>query len=284
MVIDMHVHPAFYGDICTTPEKLAMHKKIGGFGLGASPFPREETIIQMNHFGVDRLVLMPLDVSAHGEGHMVTNEEIRKLMDLEPEHFWGFASVDPDSPDAVEVLEHAFKDLKLMGLKLNPCKQTFYPADSKMDAIYKKCIEYNKPIMFHAGMSWEPNTLMKYAHPLNFEEVAVKYPELRFCLAHFGWPFAVETAALCLKYPNVYTDTSAMYMDSPEKFMDYIFNQAWGPLWFQNNFPKQVMFGSNNPRFRTARVKRGLDSVEMRDDVREKLMGGNALRFLGMED
>ncbi|MDD2955378.1 MAG: amidohydrolase family protein [Oscillospiraceae bacterium] len=282
MVIDMHVHPAFYGEICT-PEKVKEHKKIGGYDL-MGPFPKEETCIQMDHFGVDRLVLLPLDVSAHEGGHLVTNEEIRALMDLEPERFWGFASVDPDSPDALEVLDYAFKNLGLMGLKLNPSKQAFYPADPKMDAIYKKCIQYNKPILFHAGMSWEPGTLMKYSVPLNFEEVAVKYPQLRICLAHFGWPFAVDTAALCLKYPNVYTDTSAMYMDSPEKFMDYIFNQAWGPLWFQNNFAKQVMFGSNNPRFRTARVKRGLDSIEMRDDVREKLMGGNALRFLGMED
>ena len=59
--------------------------------------------------------------------------------------------------DALEVLDHAFKDQKLSGLKLNPSKQAFYPDDPMMDPIYKKCLEYNKPIMFHAGMSWEPD-------------------------------------------------------------------------------------------------------------------------------
>ena len=72
-------------------------------------------------------------------------------------------------------------------------------------------------------------------------------------------------------------------MDSPEAFMDQIFNRTWGPLWFEHNFADKVMFGSNNPRFRSARIKRGLDSIEMREETREKLLGGNALRFLGME-
>jgi predicted TIM-barrel fold metal-dependent hydrolase len=107
---------------------------------------------------------------------------------------------------------------------------------------------------------------------------------LRICLAHFGFPWVVETAMLLLKYPNVYTDTSAIHMDSPELFMDQIFNRMWGPLWFEHNFPDKVMFGSNNPRFRSQRIMRGLDSIQMRDSTREKLMGGNALKFLGLEE
>ena len=43
------------------------------------------------------------------------------------------------------------------------------------------------------------------------------------------------------------------------------------------------MFGSNAPRFRPVRIKRGLDSLKMREDTRRKVMGENALRFLGME-
>ena len=152
-----------------------------------------------------------------------------------------------------------------------------------MDPIYKKCLEYNKPIMFHSGMSWDPDCLIKYAEPINFEEVAVKYPELRICLAHFGWPWATETAMLCLKYPNVYTDTSAIPMDSPAVFMDQIFNRTWGPTWFEHNFADKVMFGSNNPRHRSQRMMQGLEKIEMRPDTRAKLMGGNALKWLGME-
>lgn len=43
------------------------------------------------------------------------------------------------------------------------------------------------------------------------------------------------------------------------------------------------MFGSNNPRHRSQRMMQGLEKIEMRPDTRAKLMGGNALKWLGME-
>lgn len=282
MVIDVHTHaefmePMYKGDEVTRQRKEIMGREF----LGYSDISM--ALFQMDHAGIDKRVLLPLDLTTQYGCTIVSNDEMKELVGEAPERFIGFASVDPRRKDAPEVLEHAFKNLGLCGLKLNPCKQAFFPADPMMDPIYKLCQKYNKPIMFHAGMSWEPNCLMKYGHPLNFEEAAQRYPEMRMCMAHFGWPWAVETAALILKYPNLYTDTAALYMDSPEAFMDQIFNRTWGPLWFEHNFADKVMFGSNNPRFRSARIKRGLDSIEMREETREKLLGGNALRFLGME-
>lgn len=282
MVIDVHVHPAFYGSISKDPAEIEFRKKAAGWDL-MSPHGEDLTFTQMDAFGVDRLVLLPLDLTTTMGGCVVTNEEISSLVKLAPDRFIGFASVDPRRKDALQVLDRAFGEMGLKGLKLNPSKQAFYPADEMMRSIYEKCLEYNKPILFHAGLSWEPDCLIKYANPVNFEEVAQRYPDLRFCLAHFGWPWVVETAMLVLKYPNVYTDTSMLYMDSPEDFMDQVFNRTMGPLWFENNFPDKVMFGSNNPRFRSARIKRGLDSLEMRDETRKMLLGENALRFIGTE-
>ena len=61
-------------------------------------------------------------------------------------------------------------------------------------------MKYDKPILFHAGLSWQPDTLTRYAHPLAFEEVALTFPRLRFCLAHMGWPWVQETCMLLIKY------------------------------------------------------------------------------------
>lgn len=296
MVIDVHVHPTGYSLISQDPEERAFRTRVfqkkveqdhspiamtgkpsGGNGGGNKNF--DVLFTRMDHQGIDRLVLLPLDLTTTHGGWIVSNDEIEKIVQAAPDRFIGFASVDPRRPDALEVLDHAFRDQKLAGLKLNPSKQAFYPDDPMLDPIYKKCLEYNKPIMFHAGMSWEPDCLIKYARPVNFEEVAVKYPELRICLAHFGWPWAIETAMLCLKYPNVYTDTSIVPMDSPEVFFRHIFTREWGPTWFEHNFADKVMFGSNNPRNHT----QGIEKLEMRPDTREKLMGGNAQKWLGME-
>ena len=283
MVIDMHVHPALYGEICGDKERVRLRCDEMGYHL-MSPSPLEVLDKQNAYAGIDKMVLLPLDHSTRCDGQVViTNEEIRTLVDLRPEMLIGFASVDPHRSDALEVLDRAFGELGLMGLKLNPAKQRFYPDDRMMWPIYEKCLEYGRPILFHAGLSWEPQTLCKYSHPLRFEEVALEFPALRICLAHFGWPWVQETAMLMIKYPNVYTDTAMMYMDSAEQFMEKVFRQDMGEYWLDHNFPDQVMFGSNAPRFRPVRIKRGLDSLKMREDTRRKVMGENALRFLGME-
>ena len=283
MIIDMHVHPALYADINADKELFDLRCDEMGYHL-MSALPMDVLDKQNAYAGIDKMVLLPLDHSTRCGGRvLITNEEVASLVKKRPDMLIGFASVDPWRPDALEILEKAFGELGLAGLKLNPAKQHFYPDDERMFPIYELCLKYNKPIIFHAGLSWEPDTLTKYAHPLRFEEVAQRYPGLRICLSHFAWPWVREMAMLMIKYPNVYTDTACMYMDSANQFFDYIFRQEWGRYWFEHNFPDQVMFGSNAPRFRPVRIMRGLQSVEMSEKNQKKLLGGNALKFLGME-
>lgn len=283
MVIDMHVHPGFYSELCSDEADLAFRKKAMGWDL-MSPFPLDLTRKQMAFSGTDRLVLLPLDLTTQMGGQALTNEEISYMVSLAPDIFIGFASVDPFRSDALDVLDKAFDEQKLMGLKLHPSKQAFYPGDKLLYPIYQKCLEFSKPILFHSGMSWEPNCLMEYSRPVHFERVALDFPELRICLAHFGWPWIYETVALLLKYTNVYTDTSLLYMDSPEMFLSEVLQHQLGPLWIENNLASKVMFGSNNPRFRTARIKRGLESLNWRPETLQKILGGNALEFLGLKE
>lgn len=282
MVIDVHTHPIFYEDICEDQERLNFRKEQFGI-FKQSPQSLESILTLMDNGGIDKSVLLPEDITTlHGDV-VVSNDEIKKLVDLRPDRFIGFASVDPYRADALEVLDYAFKDLDLKGLKLNPSKQKFYPNDEILHPIYRKCIEYNKPIMFHAGMSWEPDAPAKYSVPLNFEEVAIAHPELRICLAHFGWPWVHETVMLLLKYPNVYTDTSMLYMDNAKDFYEQVFTRNMGPLWIDRNLNDKVMFGSNSPRFRASRLKPALESLPMRRTTFDKIFGANAEKFLGLK-
>jgi uncharacterized protein len=282
MIIDVHTHPIFYKDICEDLEKLEFRKEQFGI-FKQSPYPIETAITEMDYMNIDKLVLLPEDISTQYGEQIVSNEEIKTLVDLAPDRFIGFASVDPRRKDAVEVLDYAFKDLGLKGLKLHPSKQQFYPYEEFLHPIYEVCLKYNKPIMFHAGMSWEPNAPAKYSNPIHFEEVAIKYPELRICLAHFGWPWIHETVMLLLKYPNVYTDTSLLHMDNAKDFFEQVFTKNMGPLWIERNLKNQVMFGTNSPRFRAKRLMPALEKLNLRKTTMEKVLGGNAVRFLGLE-
>lgn len=281
MIIDVHHHPIYFNDIYESEEELEFRKNQFG-SFKQSPHDLDQVFIEMKYTKVDKLVLLPEDILTIEGNYIVSNEQIKKIVDLAPDRFIGFASVDPSREDAVEVVDYAFKYLKLKGLKLHPSKQKFYPYEDKLKPIYEKCIEYNKAIMFHSGMTWQPNAPAKYSQPIHFEEIAINYPELRFCLAHFGWPWMHETIMILLKYPNVYTDTSLLHMDDAKNFFKQIFTKNMGPLWIERNLQDKVMFGTNAPRFRAKRLLPAIYDLNFRKKTLEKILGGNAEKFLGI--
>ena len=279
MFIDIHVHPAFYEPINEDPAREDLrHDALDIHKNGTAPL--EHIFNQMRCAGLDKLCLLPEDYSG-SVGCLVSNEEIRKLVDLAPDKFIGFASVDPRDPEACEKLEDAFTRLNLKGLKLHPGRVHVMPADPMMEPIYAICEKYNKPILFHAGLSWEPDTLTAYCQPMAFEAVAANHPNLRICLGHFGWPWVRETAMLMVKYPNVYTDTGALYFDNAKEFYTQMLTRDIPITWIDRSLRHQVMFGSDNPRFEQIRMAHALDGLGLRESTVELIKGGNAIEFLG---
>lgn len=280
MFIDIHVHPAFYDPINGDEAVEEMrHSALDIHKNGTAPL--EHIFNQMRCAGLDRLCLLPEDYTTELGRPVVTNEEVKALVDLAPDKFIGFASVDPFLPDAAQRLEHAFGDLGLKGLKLHPSRQHFYPCDERLNAVYDVCEAYKKPIIFHSGLSWEPNTLTKYSRPTEFEELAATRPNLKICLAHFGWPWVQETAMLMLKYPNVYADTGILYFDNAWEFYRRVFTQDLPATWIDRSLRHQVMFGSNNPRFEQIRMADAIGKLGFRESTLELIKGENAIEFLG---
>ncbi|MBZ4668464.1 MAG: amidohydrolase 2 [Defluviitaleaceae bacterium] len=282
MFIDMHVHPAFFEPINKDFETETMrHDALNIHKNGTAPL--QHIFNQMKCAGLDRLCLLPEDYTTQIGKAVVTNEEIKMLVDAAPDKFIGFASVDPYDKEALEKLEYAFTELNLSGLKLHPSRQHFYPYDERLKPIYELCVKFNKPIIFHSGLSWEPDSYTKYSRPIEFEELAARYPKLRICLAHFGWPWVQETAMLMLKYPNVYADTALLYFDSGYEFYKRVFNHDIPATWIDRSLRHQVMFGSNNPRFEQIRMADAISKLGFRDSTVELIKGKNAIEFLQYE-
>ena len=281
MFIDIHVHPAFYEPINEDEQKEQLrHDVLNIHKNGTAPL--EHIFNQMRCAGLDYLCLLPQDYREGEEGQpLVSNEEIRALVDQAPDKFIGFAGVSPLDPKAPERLEHAFGALKLSGLKLNLGHHRIYPWDERLTPLYDICEKYNKPIIFHSGMSWEPGTLSKYCKPDLYEELAASRPNLRFCLAHFGWPWCREVAMLMLKYPNVYTDTGALYFDCAREFYEQLLTKDVPMTWIDRSLRHQVMFGSNNPRFEQIRMAETIRKLGFRESTLELICGQNAIEFLG---
>ena len=102
MFIDIHVHPAFFEPINTDPAKEEMrHNVLNIHKNGTAPL--EHIFNQMHCAGLDRLTLLPQDYTST-VGCVVSNEEIRQLVDAAPDKFIGFAGVDPLDPEAPDKL------------------------------------------------------------------------------------------------------------------------------------------------------------------------------------
>lgn len=282
MVIDMHTFPGFFEEICQDPKKIEFRRE-QYFLYKQHVWPLSLFITQLDAAGIDKAVISAEDVTTRAGAEIVSNEEVRSLVDRYPDRLIGFASVDPKRPDAAEVLEKAFTELRLSGLKLSPAMQYFMPNDPVMKPVYELCLKYNKPILFEAGMTWVKNSPSKYSNPLNFEETAIEYPDLRMCLGHFGWPWTRETAMLILKYPNLYADTALLYFDSPKQFFETTFNDQLGEYWIDRMLFDKVMFGSTYPRIEQKRMVKAVDALTLRPEQRAMVMGENALRFMEME-
>lgn len=282
MVIDTHIHPALFEPICRDEKKFRQRCDEMNYHL-MGPSGMELLKKQYALADIQKVFLLPEDCSYDTKTPAISNDEIAGLVSYDPDFFLGFASADPRNPDAEEELKRAFKDLGLKGLFINTARLHMYPYDERLIPLYDICRAFCKPMIFHAGLTLENNAFSRYSRPADFEEILYRYPEVPVCLAHVGWPWVQETAALLLKYPNCYTNTALMSFDGPYQLYRKVFLEDMGELWIEHNISHKIMFGSDSPRIRPVRSKRGLDSLGFSSETLEKIYYKNALEFLGTE-
>ena len=280
-MIDVHTHPVLVEE---TMEKDENMKRIVRevFDLQNRPQPLETFFLQMEVSGIDTSVLLPIDCTTSRDCKIYSNEQIAELVDDGEGKLIGFASVDPNLASSADDLEKAVKDLGLVGLKLAPGIQEFRPDEEKHFQLYETASDLGIPIMMHSGLSWEPRSRLANSHPAHLEEVAFRLPKLRICIAHFGWPWVMDTVALLMKYRNLYADTSCLYADTPKEFISFTFGQQVPTTWIERTLRNQVMFGSNYPRIETVKMVEAVKSLGFSKGATRLIFEDNARRFIGL--
>jgi len=276
--IDFHTHPLL------VREMIARHpglKKAARetFYIGNNFQPLESFLLELDVAFLENAVVLPMDATTARNETVYTNEQIAELCAMSA-RLIGFASVDPHNAAAPRHLVDAVEKLGLRGLKLAPPLQQFEPADRKYYPIYEAAQGLNIPVLFHAGMSWEPGSRLKYGQPLGFEDVAADFPKLNIVLAHLAWPWVVDAVALALKYPNVHLDTSALYFDNPKDFLTFAMNHQVPLTVFERSLRKQLLFGSNYPRVEIKNMAKAVRSLGFSEECMDLVMGLNAQRLL----
>jgi hypothetical protein len=176
-------------------QPLDLTVRLGAFLADMEPF--EKVVV----FGM----------KARRTGYWVPDEYVAEFVGKAPEKLLGFASSDPTQKGCREELEHAIEDLHLVGLKMGPIYAGFDPRDRRAEPVYEYCQKKGLPILFHTGTTFHRDAPLGFSRPWLFDEVAMRYPELRMVLAHLGHPFYDECLVVIRKHPHVYADIAALY-------------------------------------------------------------------------
>jgi predicted TIM-barrel fold metal-dependent hydrolase len=220
MIVDVHSHLMWYPEhVNETWAKEALASKLvklkvsGGLAHAASLDLHSYDARPESHWKAaqqaDRVVVFGLQAKAAGV--LVPNELIADYMRAHPERIIGWASVDPNEPDAIEQLDHAVNDLKLTGLKLGPAYQRFDPTDHRHWPFFEKVQRLGIPIIWHQGATFPSHAKLRWATPLLLEDIAMAFPDIRMIVAHLGHPWEEDLVALIRKAPNMYADISAVH-------------------------------------------------------------------------
>ena len=210
-------------------------------------------------------------------------ETVRKWTEAAPDRFIPSVELrgNPITPTVEEVKE-LLEDgtIKAIGEILTQYRG-IAPNDVVLDPYYALAEEYDVPAWIHVSGTgaFEPSFRVRYGNPLLVEDVLEKYPDLRLCVCHVGYPFKAEIVSMLYMYPRLYTDVSVQNWLRPrEVFYDYLkevleYSQAY----------KRVMFGSDQMWWPEA-IGWAVDSTRsapfLSGEQKRDIFYNNAKRFL----
>ena len=212
-----------------------------------------------------------------------SNDYVAGIVNDYPDQFIGFATVDPHKGKAAVLeVERSVTELGLRGLKLHPIHQAFFPNDPQFYPLYKMCSELKVPVLFHTGFAAAGTGMpggggfkLKYSAPIPcIDDVAADFPGLTVIMAHPAWPWVDEQIAVALHKPNVFVDLSGW---APRYIPEALVREG------NTRLRDKVLFGSDFPYLTPDRWLREFQELEIRDEVRPKILLENARRALGLD-
>jgi uncharacterized protein len=204
-----------------------------------------------------------------------TNDFAARYARANPERLLPYGGVHPRfSRDPAGDVDRLI-DLGIRLLKIHPPHQLF-PANAYTDgldalaAIYRRCEERGLPVMVHTGTSIFPGARCKFGNPMELDDVAIDFPDLRLVMAHGGRPLWMAEAFFILRrHRNVRLDVSGI---PPGKLLEY--------------FPRlpeivdRVLWGTDWPSPGVKDLKLNIDqllALPLRDEHRKAILETNAL-------
>lgn len=275
-VVDFHIHAYDYP--VNAPRSFVefmdreMAKTYGSYTKFVERYTTGESYLRvLDEAGVDYGVI--LAELAPITSAIASNETVERLCQSRP-RLIPFASINPyliENP--ARELERLVRERGFRGLKLYPTYSYFYPNDPKLYPVYAKAQELGIPVKWHTGTSAFPASRLKYGDPVHIDDVAVDFPDLVAIITHSGRPIWYDTAyTLARIRKNVYMEIAGL---PPKKLLEYFPDLE--------RVSDKVLFGSDWPSVPTMKGNiEAIRALPISDQAKERILGGNAARLLGL--
>ncbi len=230
-------------------------------------------IQELDKAGID-LAVIP------GRGAMGTkNEELLEIAETYKGRFVVFPFVNPmEGQGALKDLEKLAEKESVKGFSMEPGVaingRTFDFDDEIAFPFYEKMQELGLPLMITYSGHTVPEMDSRYVAKL--DRVAVQFPNLNIVLSHAGWPWVMELIGMAFRRKNIYLLPDVYGTNSPGSGE---FTVAANTL-----IPDKILFGSAYPIIPVVEAVQFYEKeAGYREDVLEKVMGGNASKLLGLQ-
>lgn len=238
----------------------------------------EGILRDMEEGGVDKAILQA-EYGGTGDYHAL-NEATYRIAKAHPDKFpVYFMCLNPlVDEDMVKVLEKGVREQGFRGLNIQAWAVRVSSIDSRFWPVYTKCQELGLIVTVHSSISFNVDRPLDYSHVSHLDKIACDFPELMLVANHGGWPWVTEMMAVAWKHSTVYIElggVSPKYFGTP--------GTGWEPLMRYGNslLQDQVLFATDS-MLPSKRCIEELKALPLKGEVKEKWLGENAARILGL--
>jgi predicted TIM-barrel fold metal-dependent hydrolase len=235
-IIDSHIH---FSRIASFQDAA-----LNGSGCDYSPAGLQEEITK-NHISAAIGMGLQESLPYAFPDAAVPNPMRLDLSDSWPEALYFCPGINPHklTEKALGNIEKALQSPKTVGIKLYAGYYPFFVNDPVYEPVYELAARYHLPVVIHSGDTFSERGLLKYAHPLTVDELAVNHRKNTFVITHMGDPWIKDTGQVVRKNPNVWTDVAGLIVGSRNHFQEVI-NE---PL-MMNEFRLALMYTASGDR------------------------------------
>ena len=219
---------------------IDIHVHVGGEEAG---FHMNEEIVlnSMEKYNIDISIVSNANSAEYVDGHTRVPEEFRITQDKtlariiqfcreNSGKIYGAFWCKPKYEVLTDDIDKMIADNRdiILALKVHPTLSNLSFSDERMYPYFELAQKYDLPVMVHTAND-------EVANPMRVYEMACRYPNLIFIMAHMGLGTDNSLAVdLMAKAPNLYADTAWVPVETTLEII-----RKYGS--------ERIMFGSDNP-------------------------------------